>query len=148
LNRKPRALKVVQGTFRKSRVPANEPKPPPLLRVPKPPQHLSADGRKLWANLAPQLFRLSLLTELDLPAFEIACFAYGLYRELSREIRRRHKSFAAYLKGKNSQTVPELTTLKAAFQTFKGYLAEFGLSPAARGRIDVQVPESEEEDLD
>lgn len=61
------------------------------------------------------------------------------------KIRRR--TLAEYLAGQNSQTTPELTAMQKAYQTFKAYLTEFGLTPASRSRIDVPVgPEKPTED--
>ena len=144
--RKPTQLKVIQGTFRKHRAPKNEPKPPPVDRVPAPPRHLSLEAKKLWKKLAKKLKEQGLLTVLDLASLEVCCFNWGLYQELRKAILRRCKSFSAYLKNRNSQTALEYTAMKNAFLMYKSFATEFGLSPAARARIDLPEPKSKASD--
>lgn len=157
-NRKPKQLKVIRGTFRADRNPANEPDPTPVVDVPKPPTHLNRWGKRLWKSLVPKLMDTRVLTDVDLPSLEIACMQYGIYRELDDAIRcfvrdsrtgkRRRRTLAEYLRGQNSQTIPEYSAMKQAFTTWKSYMAEFGLSPASRNRIDLPQQEGEEDPME
>jgi P27 family predicted phage terminase small subunit len=140
--RKPTKQKILQGTFRKHRSAANEPDPPVVDRVPAPPRHLSLEARKLWKHLARRLKDQGLLTALDLPSLEILVFNWGLYQELRKAILKRSRSFSSYLKVRNSQTALEYTAMKEAFRLYKAFAVEFGLSPAARSRIDLKVPKT------
>lgn len=144
--RKPTRTKILQGTFRKHRAAVNEPDPPVVDRVPPPPRHLSLEAKKLWKHLARKLKDLGLLTALDLPSLEICCFNWGLYQELRKAILRRSRSFSSYLKVRNSQTALEYTAMKEAFRLYKAFAVEFGLSPAARSRIDLKIPKKPAED--
>jgi len=156
--RKPRGLKVIQGTFRKDRNPGNEPDPEKVLEAPKPPSSLNRWGKSMWKALAAKLVETKVLTEVDLYALEACCTQYGLYRELHDAIyhveeavevdgktvvRRRRRTLAEYLNGRNSQTMPEYIQMKGAFAQLRQYLTEFGLTPAARNRID--IPETPDE---
>lgn len=157
-NRRPKQLKVIRGTFRGDRNPANEPDPTPVVDVPKPPTHFNRWSKKLWKTLVPKLMDTHLLTDVDLPTLEIACMQYGIYCELWEEIRRfitdrttgrrRRQTIAEYLRGRNSQTAMEYTAMKQAFTTWKSYMAEFGLSPASRNRIDLPQQEGEEDPME
>jgi P27 family predicted phage terminase small subunit len=152
-NRKPKAAKVLQGTFRKDRNPAREPEPPKVYAVPKPPGYLGRYGKQIWKKLAADLVNTGVLTTVDLPAFELCCEAYDQYRESRDSVyafivddetgKRRRRTLAEYMDGRNSQTMPEYAAMKQAFVTFKSYLVEFGLTPASRNRIDLKekVPE-------
>jgi len=61
--RKPKQLKIVQGTYRKDRANPHEPKPQP--RIPSCPWELCDTAKKEWRRLAPELHQLGLLTALD-----------------------------------------------------------------------------------
>ena len=153
---KPNKTKVIQGTFRKYRAPKNEPDPAPVLTLPNPPTVMPKHGKRLWKKLGLELLDKGLLTVVDLPAFEMCCFTYGLYREAAEVVfkhitdpntgRRRRQTFEEYMAGRNSQTMPEYTSLKQAFTAYRGFLSEFGLSPGTRSRIDLPERESDEGD--
>jgi len=155
-NRKPRKSKIIHGTFRKDRNPKREPEPEVVSNIPRPPSNLPLQGKKLWKSLAAELVDKGLLTVVDLGALEVCCFNYGLYKEFDKSIRtwttdpvtgkRRKRTYAEYLAGRNSQTIPELTAMQKAFQLYKSYLVEFGLTPASRNRIELPEPKKDEED--
>jgi len=153
--RKPTDLKLLQGTYRKDRSPANEPKPEKVSLPPKPPSYLTKWAKKLWKSLAVELTEKGILTTIDTPALEACCEAYGQYRAAHEAVfrpqdpktgKRIKRTLQEYMKGRNSQTMPEYTTMTKAFNTFKAYLIEFGMTPASRGRID--IPKSIEEETD
>jgi len=146
-NRKPTKSKVIQGTFRKDREPVNEPEPTRVAEVPTPPSHLPTAGKRMWKRLAAELVDAGILTVVDLPALEVCCLNYGIYVSLWKSIfrmiedpdtgKRRRRRLEEYMMGKNSQTMPEYTSMTKAFSTFKSYLIEFGLTPASRSRVEV-----------
>jgi P27 family predicted phage terminase small subunit len=153
-HRIPKQLKVVRGTFRKDRNPKNELEGEPVREVPKPPTGLNRWGRKLWKRIAQQLVDNGVLTELDLPALEQLCQQYGraqeLYDAMTHEIdetgKRRKRSLAEYLVGRNSQTMPEYQVMRQAENLLKAYLEQFGLTPASRNRIDLSHAQEEKQD--
>lgn len=159
--RKPTQSKVIQGTFRKDRAPEHEPDPPKIEVLPNPPAIMPRAGKKMWKALGESLRDQGLLTEVDLQTFEICCFNYGLYRAAAEavfcmveysghdgKIHRRRQKLEEYLLGKNSQTMPEYTAMTKAFQAYKSYMTEFGLSPASRSRIDLAGPAKEDEEVE
>jgi P27 family predicted phage terminase small subunit len=152
----PTKIKIIRGTFRKDRVPEHEPEPEPVRDMPKPPPDLPSAGKKLWKKLAAELVDKKVLTVVDLPALEVCCLNYGLFKELHRAIHKkiedpvtgklRKRTLAEYMQGKSSQTMPEYVQMARAFTTFKSYLTEFGLTPSSRARLD--IPEAEPEEVD
>ena len=154
--KKPTKTKVIQGTFRSDRALKNEPEPKMVEKLPNPPPVMPKEGKKIWKKLGQELLEKGLLTVVDIPAFEMCCFNYGLYRELADEVCRketdpvtgkpRRRTLAEYMTGKNSQTMPEYTSMIKAFNTYKSFLAEFGLSPASRSRIDLPEVADEGDD--
>jgi len=162
-NRKPKEEKIIQGTFRPAREAREEPEPRILTEIPDPPAHLTRYAKKAWKSLAVELVDLGLLTALDLITLEILCVNYGIYRELYDAVYteappgelfttakkgRTRRTLAAYMQHRNSQTMPEYTAMTKAFATYKSLMAEFGLSPVARGRIDVTAPEKHQDPME
>lgn len=140
---KPTQLKVVQGTFRPDRAPQNEPKPRPI--APGCPPEIGDDAREVWFEIAPSLEKLGLLTEVDGPAFAMLCEAQARYR-LAQERLRIILSKIGRNPAKHLKTVrmAEVSVEKAE-HSFRLLASEFGLSPAARTRLDVSsVPEEDE----
>jgi phage terminase, small subunit, putative, P27 family len=149
-NRKPRQLKVIQGTFRKDRNPEHEPEPQKFVEVPRPPSWLNSHGKRRWWDLAEELVRNGLLTVVDIPALEMTCDIYGQYRDLHDAIykpidpdtgKRTKRTLAQYMAGRNSQTIPEYTAMRNLLAAYKSYLAEFGLTPVSRNRVNIPKPE-------
>jgi P27 family predicted phage terminase small subunit len=154
-NKKPTQAKIIQGTFRKDRAPAKEPKPEKVSNVPKPPAYLSKYAKKVWKDLAEELVEKGILTVVDLPALEACCEAYGQYRLAFEAVfrpvdpetgKKGKRTLARYMKGRNSQTMPEYTAMNKAWATFKSFLTEFGLTPASRTKLEIAEPKGKGED--
>ncbi|MPN26884.1 hypothetical protein SDC9_174310 [bioreactor metagenome] len=139
----PTALKVANGTFRADRAPRNEPNPKKFETIPSPPGHLNKWAKMMWRIVAKYLLKHGMLTILDLYSLEVLCEQYGIYRELKDAMTHREQpgekrikiSLSQYLKGKNSQTMLEYTSMRGAFERYTVLLREFGLSPVSRGRL-------------
>lgn len=152
--KKPRATKIVQGTFQKCRNPENEPEPTVEIEARKPPAHLNKYAKGFWNEVVKEMIETGVLTVVDWAAFELCCVAYGLYRESKDAIYSyfdygggRHKrTLAEYLAGRNSQTSPELTAMNKAMEQFLKYSNALGLNPVARNRIDLKPKEKGETD--
>lgn len=141
----PSELKVLRGTFRNEEKAGNRTELKPLTKAPAVPSHLNKWGRKKWKEITRDLIEKRILTIVDIPALEICCDQYGIYCELrdaithyvDEEGTRHNISIAQYLAGKNSQTIPEYTQMRAAAQLYKTYAVEFGLTAVSRNRIDI-----------
>jgi P27 family predicted phage terminase small subunit len=142
--RDPSRIKVIKGTFRPDRAPANEPDPLVITSVPRAPSHLNRWAKQMWNATARELVRLRMFTTLDTYSLEVLCEQYGIYRELKESITHKKVegklqkiTLAEYLATRNSQTMPEFTAMKGAFERYSALLKEFGLSPSSRSRIDL-----------
>jgi phage terminase small subunit len=105
---KPTALKILQGTARKHRLPKNEPVPPPGEIV-KPRMRRGASA--IWDTYAPMVIHMGLLTPVDVPLFALAC-------ALMAEAARNPGAMA-------SSRIARLESLSG----------KFGLSPSDRARL-------------
>jgi P27 family predicted phage terminase small subunit len=114
-----------------------------LEKIPRAPDTLDKRGRKLWKELLGDLVPKGLVGKRDLLAIELALNAYelvlegmdGLRYETQEDGTRRRRTLGEYLKGRNSQTSPELASLTKLLMTAKGYFAELGWTPASRARV-------------
>lgn len=145
-NLKPTNLKVIQGTFRKDRAPANEIKPKPALTLDVP-KGLDQSAKRTWRQLAPILRKLGLLTEADLHSFVALCEAWSRFERARRRARvvltQRMKYTAEHLDLIRKVEV----SVERAEHSWRQLSAEFGLTPAARSRLDVWAPPSEEDEF-
>jgi phage terminase small subunit len=97
----------------------------------------------MWRIVAKYLLKHGMLTILDLYSLGVRYEQYGIYRELKDAMTHREQpgekrikiSLSQYLKGKNSQTMLEYTSMRGAFERYTVLLREFGLSPVSRGRL-------------
>lgn len=152
----PDSLKIIQGTFRKDRA-LDSPEPDPLHEVPKPPSYLSKYGKKIWRELAPDLVEKQILTSVDLYTFEMLCSAYQTFREAQDAIyrpvdpetgKKTRRTLAEYMAGRNSQTCLEYQVMKQSYNSYKAYMAEFGLSAPSRSKIDLKGPMLDEDPIE
>lgn len=150
-NRKPKQLKIIQGTFRADRNPEHEPEIPPLSEYPKAPSYLNRWAKRKWKELVPQLVDTGILTGVDLGALELCCLQYGIVLELHDAIthyvnedgKRTKRSIAQYLEGRTIQSQPEYSAMKEAARMYKALAEQFGITPASRSRVDIQGGEKE-----
>lgn len=105
---KPTALKVLAGT-QPCRINGSEPVAP--AGIPEPPSYVTGEGLEFWAELAPMLARMGVLTLVDRHGLGLLCDSYARWREIPGEEKRR--------------------------QEFRRLLAEFGLTPSSRSSVKV-----------
>ena len=91
------------------------------------------------------LRRLHLLTEADLHSFVVLCEAWSRYERARRRARtvlaQRMRYTAEHLDLIRKVEV----SIERAEHSWRQLSAEFGLTPAARSRLDVWVPLAEED---
>ena len=107
----------------------------------KAPNWINKHGKKLYRELGPKLNEAGMLTELDLPAFEMLCLSYGIAKEAQEQVQQ-DGLFVINEKGAKVKH-PGTTIINQYTQQYRLYLQEFGLSPKARGSA---TPKLEEED--
>ena len=136
----PTQLKVLRGNPGKRRI-YPEPMPVQGEAPPEPPDFLSGYAREEWQRVVIELYRLRLLTVLDINVLAAYCQSYGRWRTAEEALAKMAEKDATtsgiLIKGINGGLVQN-PLLKAASQAVKSmveYASEFGLSPLARGRI-------------
>ena len=139
---KPTALKLVTGNPGKRALNKREPKPRRL--IPSCPAHLSDASKVAWGQLCVILDRMRVLTEADALALERLCDCYAdilASRELIARDGRTYWSRSPA--GELLKANPAVVQLRAADSQFKAYLIEFGLTPAARSKVNAE-PDGDE----
>lgn len=109
------AQKKAKGEVRPSRLNTAEVLEFPVVKeAPDAPEWVNDDGRDLWSEMAPALYRQRVLTEADLYALGHLCQLHG---EIVDGYKRRIQPTAAQL------------------SQLRMYFAEFGMTPSSRTRI-------------
>lgn len=140
---KPAAVKKLQGEPGKRKlvvdhapmregVHADDGKSVATFPIPQPPKHLGKDAAAEWRRLAPWLREQGLLRDADLVQFEIRCKLIAECRKDEREIARRGSTYTH--KGV-ARTRPEVRRLSDNRKQLRQIDLEFGLTPAARARV-------------
>lgn len=143
-NKKPSNLKVIQGTARADRMPANEPRPTEIA-APKPPAGMDRYAKRAWVRLTPILERLGLLTESDLETFTALCHAWGRYERALRRLKQVEKRADVF---DDLDTIRRAeVSVEKAESSFRLLATEFGLSPASRSRLSVETQGDEDESI-
>jgi len=122
----------------------------PKIEAPSPPKHLGPEARKEWKRITPLLVDLGLVSGLDRAALALYCQAVGRLSELETafngqvdlKVSDGATYFDAVYQASHSVTPSGYAQQSVIVQLIKShreqvnrYLMHFGLSPAARGRV-------------
>lgn len=125
----PTALKLIRGNPGRRPINTREPQPPRAR--PTCPEWLDKEARSEWRRVVPLLDNLGLLTKADRAALAIYCDQWSTYVAARANVEK----FGAVVEARES---PYLRIADRAAQRIRQYCQEFGLTPSARGRM--QVP--------
>jgi len=122
----------------------------PRIEVPSVPKHLGQEARKEWKRITPLLAELGLVSGLDRAALALYCQAVGRLSELETSFNGQvdrlvaegmtyadavyKASYSVTPSGYAQQSVIVQLIGKHREQVNR-YLMHFGMSPAARGRV-------------
>jgi P27 family predicted phage terminase small subunit len=141
---KPTAQKKLHGN--PGRRPLNDAEPAVEGRT-SPPAWLDKIARQEWRRLAPRLHRLGILTPADRVAFANRCAAYS--RLVRAETFLASQSSLKYkTKGGALKPWPEIAIATTAAEQVRKFDIEFGLTPAARTRLRVDVKQKKDKTRD
>lgn len=137
---KPTHLKLLQGNPGKRRINPSEPKPP--AEIPVPPDHLNDIAKAEWNRISEILLRLGLLTTLDRAALAAYCTTYARWIEAEEALKKT----GPIVRSPNGHPIlsPYLVVANRALEQMRAFMIEFGLTPASRSRISVNVHENED----
>lgn len=132
---KPTALKLLEGNPGKRPLNAKEPKPE--KKAPRCPSWLEPEAKKEWKRMSKTLETMGVLTQVDGAAFAGYCQAYARWKE-AEEFLTKHgtifKTPSGYI-----QQVPQVSIAQTYLKVMKDFCSEFGLTPAARTRIQIDA---------
>lgn len=131
-------LKIVDGRYQP---PANIPRPKPTL--PKMPTGLSKAAKAEWRRVARPLFELGLLTELDRHTLAMYCETWARYLQAEKVLAKEGLTLTTP-SGLVKQR-PEYYVMRDALQELRAFIQLFGLSPAARMRMELPEPQEPDE---
>jgi P27 family predicted phage terminase small subunit len=103
--------------------------------------------------VAPELEQLGLLTAVDGSALATYCQAYSTLIHANKAIREHYKlekkltvTYTNNDGNANEVPLPEIRIASDAARIIRAFCAEFGLTPSARGRMQVPGPQKEEDE--
>ncbi|ECF2367701.1 phage terminase small subunit P27 family [Salmonella enterica subsp. enterica serovar Mountpleasant] len=142
---KPTRLKVVAGNPGKREI--NENEPLPAREIPPVPEHLTDWGKVAWGKLTELLDDMEVITIADGLALERLCDVYADILQLRNTIAVEGRTYTVQTDGGFLiKANPAVAMLADADRRFKSYLVEFGLTPAARSKVNVRGGKEKEED--
>lgn len=149
---KPIALRLLEGNAGKRALNMSDGVNPPI-QTPTVPKHLGVEARKEWKRITPLLEELGLISGLDRAALALYCQAFGRLSELEAAFNGKvnrlvdgaevqmdyadavyKASYSVTPSGYAQQSVI-VQLIKSHREQVNRYLMHFGLSPAARGRV-------------
>jgi P27 family predicted phage terminase small subunit len=137
-NRKPTAVKKVQGNPGKRRLNKREPKPKPGM--PAMPVGMPVEACAEWQRMAPILEKMGVLTVADGPALAAYCKLHAQVLQAEAAIKK-YGIVLATLDGETGVAVlrknPAVTVKSESLRLVKAFLLEFGLTPASRSKLTV-----------
>jgi P27 family predicted phage terminase small subunit len=116
----------------------NKREPQPAEFRASPPEHLDEEARTEWKRMVPILKRMRVLTEADSTALGNLCQAYSTMAQAQRQLSAAgllYKTQSGYI-----QPSPLMGIVTQNMKIVQGILAEFGLTPASRSRIQTTQP--------
>lgn len=130
---KPSAIRALEGNPGKRTPSANEPKPDNLTNL-KPPSFLPPSAKREWKRVVMQLANLGLISDLDVMALAAYCNAYATWLEAIKKV----KETGMLVRSPNGYAMPSpyIKIQRDAQAEMLSWLKEFGMTPAARVRVE------------
>src|SRR3954470_6373028 len=132
---KPTALKILHGNPGKRPLPQNEPTPPAV--IPDPPDHLDEVAKREWERITMLLSQVGLMAQLDMAGVAAYCVSYSRWADAEKRVAK-HGTIVLSPDKKFPMKSPYLCIAESAMESMRKLLGEFGLTPAARARVQVE----------
>jgi len=133
--RTPTALRLVKGNPSKRAINKDEPKPP--SGVPPIPKHFSKQEKYWFKRIAQDLDKTGVLTTLDGMALELLIGAYVEWRKHRDVIDQEGETYKVETMTGDVmiKAHPRVAMLADAWKRLRGMMAEFGMTPSSRSKI-------------
>jgi len=133
---KPTAIKELSGTKR------NYVEPKATRGTPPKPKNLNEVASKEWDRICQALDELQLLSTADAATIELYCKAWSHYQAAGDKVEKEGY-LVIHPKSKMPIQNPYWKILIQSEEQVRRYLVEFGLTPAARARMRIEVSKKE-----
>jgi hypothetical protein len=136
--RKPRALKLVQGTNRPDRDNVRAPRNVRAADLSKPPADLTPLERRAWKHLAGLVEPMRVTTEAHLAAFRQMAISLAMIDQARTELaeyggRTDYEVISEF--GTSYRKRPQIEIIATFKKLLAGELARFGLTPADQEKV-------------
>lgn len=143
--RKPTKLKAMAGAYEKNpkRRPKHEPEPP--TGDAKPLAEIHEDGSRMWSHLAEWMRQMSLCSPVYAGAMQLLAEAYDDYYRLRRDVYEEGFVIDQITQfGAKPIRNPKAVEMHAARDKVMRLLIEFGLTPAAKSKVQAEGGEADD----
>lgn len=144
----PTHLKLVKGNPGKRPLPENEPQP--KRQRPNKPSTFTSEGSRLWDELSNELFGMGVLTKVDGLALRMLVENFERYLEAKR-ILNSYGSMTYEVESDSGILIklnPAVGIMERANNAIRAWCSEFGLTPAARARVEKALDDGETDEVD
>lgn len=110
------------------------------VEIPLMPRHLDAGAKREWKIIVPELEKLGLLARIDRPALAMYCVAFSRWEKAELKIKElQEKGLIDDTPNGHKQISVWLQIANRAMEQVKGSLGDFGMSPSARAKVNVNL---------
>lgn len=113
-------------------------------KAPTCPKHLTGEARKEWRRVSKELLAKNLLQVVDRAALAAYCQNWARWVEAEEKMAQPDFHLIGCTDKGYEYVSPWFTVANQSLKQMRAFLAEFGLTPASRTRI--QAPEQAEHD--
>lgn len=137
----PTHLKLLRGNPGQRPLSKDEPRPAMSRDIPEPPPFLIGYAKEEWHRVITELYRLKLVTSVDINPLAAYCQAYSRWRTAEERLAdlaaRDPVSAGLMIKSAGGTPIqnPIVGVANRAAADMLRYASEFGLTPAARTRL-------------
>lgn len=138
---KPSHLKLITGNPGKR--PMNENEPPVPFERPSCPAHVSDKARETWGYVCGLLEGMGILSTVDAVAIEVLCEAYADFLAAGDELKALGSPYYSTVTESGAimwRAHPAQAARRDADVRIRGWLSEFGMTPAQRSKIKIGQP--------
>jgi P27 family predicted phage terminase small subunit len=128
--------------------------------MPEMPKGMAPAARREWAQIAPILMRLGVLSNIDGKALAAYCDAYAMWELARKDLTKNGLVLDAPVLDKDNNPVmydgnlimvrkqnPAFAIYNSAAKLMKSFLIEFGLTPASRAKLKIEKPKENDDPM-
>ena len=135
----PSYLKVLRGNPGNRKLNPDEPEVPKPKTIPQPPADISPAALQVWHRIAPMLYDVGVLTDLEVPVLHSYCESEVRWLDNSKKLA----ASGSVVKDRWGAAVlsPYFRAVHIEQKAMMAALTELGMTPSSRSRIIVKSSE-------